>query len=450
MKNNIYIIIFTILAIFLLAANGCKTTEPSTTSEEQQVQQQEESQEQTEENTEPAEEEQKTEEKKQEEEQKVEEIKQEEEQTIIVFDQEEASKLLDQAKLEIAKAQQMGAEEYSPDKFREALELFAQAEEIYSQKQDFAAYKEIIEKARAMAELAYLEAAEKKYEREKEELLKLRELSSVVQNLEYYKDELINADILFSQAEELKQKGDFVSALNKLHEAKSLYKKIYDSYINDKNYVYAEFPKLLVLQNEMIEKNIKTIYSEDYQKFIEMFNELKKAIDKGDFKAAKEYLQMSYILGRTLIDRYNQAIVIINQTEAGRYLFYAQQAYDIAKEKENTFNDEQKILLQQMKNQINLAEDAFNKQYYKDTINFSKEAMKIYVKLMENNMSKLTTYVVRLIPERRDCLWRIAGYPFIYNNPYLWPLIWIANLDIITNPDLIYPGQVLVIPPLPQ
>jgi nucleoid-associated protein YgaU len=58
-------------------------------------------------------------------------------------------------------------------------------------------------------------------------------------------------------------------------------------------------------------------------------------------------------------------------------------------------------------------------------------------------------YVVRLIPQRRDCLWRIAEYAFIYNNPLKWPVLYEANKKTFkdpSNPDLIFPGQVLVIP----
>lgn len=55
-------------------------------------------------------------------------------------------------------------------------------------------------------------------------------------------------------------------------------------------------------------------------------------------------------------------------------------------------------------------------------------------------------YVVRqLSPE--DCLWRIAGYSNIYNDPFQWNRIYQRNRDIIDNPRLIYPGQRLVIPP---
>ncbi|MFH1038490.1 MAG: LysM peptidoglycan-binding domain-containing protein [PVC group bacterium] len=45
-----------------------------------------------------------------------------------------------------------------------------------------------------------------------------------------------------------------------------------------------------------------------------------------------------------------------------------------------------------------------------------------------------------------ECLWFIAGYDRIYGNPLQWPLIYKANTDKIKNPDLIYPGQVFIIP----
>ena len=46
---------------------------------------------------------------------------------------------------------------------------------------------------------------------------------------------------------------------------------------------------------------------------------------------------------------------------------------------------------------------------------------------------------------RGDSLWKIAGKPDIYGNPYQWPLIYKANRDKINDADLIYPGQNLTI-----
>lgn len=56
-------------------------------------------------------------------------------------------------------------------------------------------------------------------------------------------------------------------------------------------------------------------------------------------------------------------------------------------------------------------------------------------------------YTVRLVPERRDSLWRISGNDEIYSTPWEWPKIWKRNQKLIQNPDLIYPGWQLIIPP---
>ena len=58
-------------------------------------------------------------------------------------------------------------------------------------------------------------------------------------------------------------------------------------------------------------------------------------------------------------------------------------------------------------------------------------------------------YTVRLIPDLRDCFWRIAGYPFVYNDPWKWRALWEANKNVLTDPNnanLILPGQVFTIP----
>ena len=44
-----------------------------------------------------------------------------------------------------------------------------------------------------------------------------------------------------------------------------------------------------------------------------------------------------------------------------------------------------------------------------------------------------------------ECLWIISSYKDIYNDPFMWPLIYKANKDKIKDPDLIFPGQVLYI-----
>lgn len=50
------------------------------------------------------------------------------------------------------------------------------------------------------------------------------------------------------------------------------------------------------------------------------------------------------------------------------------------------------------------------------------------------------------IVKKGDSLWWIAKYKDQYNDPYLWPLIYKANKNMIKNPNIIYPGQKLKIP----
>jgi nucleoid-associated protein YgaU len=55
-----------------------------------------------------------------------------------------------------------------------------------------------------------------------------------------------------------------------------------------------------------------------------------------------------------------------------------------------------------------------------------------------------TTFTVTRWNKPGSSLWSIVKIE--YGNPNLWPTIYNANRTRIDNPDLIYPGQVLVIP----
>ena len=58
-------------------------------------------------------------------------------------------------------------------------------------------------------------------------------------------------------------------------------------------------------------------------------------------------------------------------------------------------------------------------------------------------------YTVRTWAVERDCLWTIAGYPWVFNDPRRWPELYEANRSRMpqpNNPDLIYPGFIINIP----
>ncbi|HUI29190.1 MAG TPA: hypothetical protein VLX91_03155 [Candidatus Acidoferrales bacterium] len=58
----------------------------------------------------------------------------------------------------------------------------------------------------------------------------------------------------------------------------------------------------------------------------------------------------------------------------------------------------------------------------------------------------MKTYTVGTWARNRDCLWNISKKPKIYDDPWKWPKIYVANRDQIKNPDLIHPKEILKIP----
>lgn len=71
-----------------------------------------------------------------------------------------------------------------------------------------------------------------------------------------------------------------------------------------------------------------------------------------------------------------------------------------------------------------------------------EEGESVLAEALEEKVSLTGNHIVK----SGECLWWIAEYEDIYNDPFMWPLIYNASKDKINNPDLIYPGQVLDIP----
>ena len=89
------------------------------------------------------------------------------------------------------------------------------------------------------------------------------------------------------------------------------------------------------------------------------------------------------------------------------------------------------------------------KAYNAGDLTLANEAFLQAQKLIDSYLAMAVdkVYTVRLNPEHRDSLWRIAGTGEIYDTPWEWPKIWKRNQKLIQNPDLIYPGWQLIIPP---
>jgi len=96
------------------------------------------------------------------------------------------------------------------------------------------------------------------------------------------------------------------------------------------------------------------------------------------------------------------------------------------------------------------AKASFKIEDYKTAAEQAKKAAEAFAAIPE--FAPLPArYRVRYIPGETDSLWRIAGYPFVYNNNYLWMRLYNANKDLLyspSDPHIILPGQILTIPSL--
>ncbi len=102
--------------------------------------------------------------------------------------------------------------------------------------------------------------------------------------------------------------------------------------------------------------------------------------------------------------------------------------------------DEIKALENEL-NEMRMNKISCIKEFYEKIIALARDIRGLYVE------KKIKEYIVGTWAENRDCLWNIAGKVEIYGDPFQWPKIWQGNTTQIKNPDIIFPGQRLTIPP---
>lgn len=195
----------------------------------------------------------------------------------------------------------------------------------------------------------------------------------------------------------------------------------------------------------------------DYKKAQELQAKADQALKDGDYDQAyayagqaKQHAQKSQGYVDTMLARY----------KASNWINLAKQRLIDAKEigAESRYPDD----WQQAAENYAQAQISFQDEKYQDSIEYSKSVLawlqnvrpaepepRPAVAEPEEQPVFPQYYVVRLIPEDRDCFNKIAGYPFVYNDRYKWRILYEANKDKIRypdNPHLIHPGQVFIIP----
>ncbi len=219
----------------------------------------------------------------------------------------------------------------------------------------------------------------------------------------------------------------------------------------DLNDIKADYPEVYNSAHSAMEAAQKAYQIEKYAAATQLANEVLSTLSS-EFEAkvtadrAEKARLAAEAKAKEEAEKEAQALIAQNKKYAEVAISDARSRYDWAASKNaaNNYPD----LFKEGGNLLADAQTAFNALDYVRAKDLAAQA---YWTLMEiSEFAPLpATYKVRLIPERRDCLWRIAEYQFVYNNPYKWPVLYEANKKTFkdpSNPNLIFPDQVLTIP----
>lgn len=186
-----------------------------------------------------------------------------------------------------------------------------------------------------------------------------------------------------------------------------------------------------------------------YQEAQELRRQAEQAIDDGEYDRAVELSREAQELTQQAREWAEEQLL---RYQANAWTNRAEERLEFAErvDAEDRYPDEYENATEFYEE----AETLFEEEEYEDSIQASRNvisALQAVRAVSPSDEVKPRYYIVRLIPEKRDCFWRIAEYEFIYDNPWEWRRIYEANRDKIPNPenpDLILPGTVLYIPSL--
>ena len=318
------------------------------------------------------------------------------------------------------------ADKLMPDRYQEAKAGFAEFKEIYEKKDFDAAYvsgtnvkpklESVANESSAQVEKAKnaIAQAQDRYDTaESKDMVKeyaLDDLKKALPLLQEARDKY-NALDLNAAVEKANQAMDMIDAAEK--KAQDAYDKAMKQKNDSGNTVDLDKQKELEAQKEKANG-----YIEEAKKKLEQIKNMKKS---GMLRLRTESFAF-YLPGFMLLGADVNAA---------------------AEEKSSGETDE--ISMQSVEKYISLAEESYKNEEYLDSIDYAREAIRIADIILAGE--KVATYIVKLRPENRDCLWKISGYMY-ESRTWLWPVIWRANKFQIQDPDLIYPGQKLKIPPV--
>ena len=190
----------------------------------------------------------------------------------------------------------------------------------------------------------------------------------------------------------------------------------------------------------------QSLYDNEYYKqSVEYSKMAQSALDEGEYDKSYEYAVKARefaALSRAYIAEMTKAY------RARTSLSYAKERIELAR-RINLDNSDPDLY----NSAFGLFTDSkadFDVKKYDDSLEKSRNLIELLKDIKGGGMLP-AFYEVILNVESRDCLWKIAGYDFVYGDPWKWPDLYEANRETMPepdNPDLIHPGQILRIPPL--
>ena len=180
-----------------------------------------------------------------------------------------------------------------------------------------------------------------------------------------------------------------------------------------------------------------------YKRSLELQAQANESFEAGDYDAAADYAAQAQEFAR-LSDEFVEEMLAKNAADKAMAAAEARLKWAEGAHIPDSYPNEWSLANDHM----DMAQSAYEEENWLDASSFADQVLEALADVKEQQPWP-KYYTVRLIPARRDCLWRIAEYPFIYNNPFKWTVLYEANKKTFrdpNNPNLIFPGQILEIP----
>lgn len=397
---------------------------------------------------------------------------------IIKEDLDKAKSLAEKSTAESAKAIEKSLPLLSADTYSEAKKLFDEADLLYAAKyspESFNASDTLLKDAAALREKkefwdSYLKSSEGAKSAEKAKTDSLPHVAQVKEEIDaaissadelkakggdsYASSEISSAKEKLAAAKEKAEASNLKEAVPLLEEAKSTLASARETTLRGTS--EAKLAEANGLLEQTKKSSLSSSYIEDISKADALIGDAKKHHESKEYPAS--------------IEKSGEAISMLTsltQMMSGRETELRAEAETKLANAKQQLEERKKIVSAQFSDQINKAAihvntgaKLFEEKDYPGTIRESDSALALLTGIGSGQNGKDIaakqvkygeepgTYVVKYNPRDRDCLWKISQRT--YGNPRLWPLIYVANKDKIRDPDLIFPGQVLIIPVIPE